>query len=552
MSASREKKQRQDLLSQGPTQRQLKEQREAKARKQKIILYSVIGVIVAVAVIALLVWNSGIFQRRVTAATVGGKDVSVSEMQIYYNSVRQSVLSTQQMYAAYGITTVTEPYQAYDFDSELGDKQVYNSETGQTYEEYFEETALESLSQVYALTSAAEAEGYQLSDEGKANVDEAVASLASQATQYGYPNTASFLIAYYGRYATESAYRDVATQQELASEYQTLHQDSLTYTEADYDAYAKENPTDVYSYDYRYVYISGAAASTSDEDGNTVEATEEEKEAAMAEAKEKADALVAGVQAAEGDKSEAFNTLVVDAVGESSSYADPEYNLQDGILGVNITSSLYHDWVTDASRTAGDISSFESSSGYWVVLFEDSYLNNAETVDVRHILIKAELTQDDPDTEEDESADEPTDEQMLSAHDEAERILNEFNALSEDQRTAEAFGELAEEYSDDSRNSDGDLNAAGGLYTYVEEGTMVESFNDWIFDPSRTAGDTGLVENDNAGQYGWHVMYFQGLNGPKWHEVANEALLSADMESWLEELTESCQAVAADGMSLVH
>jgi len=570
MSASREKKQRQDLLSQGPTQRQIKEQKEAAARKKKTVVYTIIGVVIAIAVIALLVWNSGIFQRRQIAATVGDTKLTVAEMQYYYATARQSELYNQQIYQVYyGVSIRSDPYNMYDSSSELGDGQVYNTETGQTYAQFFEESALSIARETIVLTTAARSANYQLSADGQKQIDDEMQKLKDSAATSNYPNVNAYLSALYGQqlgkriYVTDSVYKSLVADGVLASEYLDHYEASLTYSNEDYDAYARENPTDVYSYNYRYAYISGAAPSKTDEEGKTVAATDEEKTAAMEAAKAKADAMVAGVKAASGDKSDAFNELVVDAVGETSSYADPDYNLQSGVLGNNLTSSYYYDWLTDTSRVKGDVTSVESPSGYWVVLFLDRYLNNADTVDVRHILVKADLPVDDPDTpdvdesknlREDDPATEdfdeskvPNDDLLAAAKAEAEAILAEFEA---GEKTEDAFAALANEKSDDTGS-----NTKGGLYPYVEEDTMVPEFNDWIFDASRQPGDTGIVGHvglEASNYYGYHVMYFVKRNGPKWHEVADEALHSDDIKNWVEELQAPYEAAAADGMSLVH
>ena len=58
----------------------------------------------------------------------------------------------------------------------------------------------------------------------------------------------------------------------------------------------------------------------------------------------------------------------------------------------------------------------------------------------------------------------------------------------------ESFAALAEEHSEDGRNSETkDLNAPGGLYESIFKGQMVSSFNDWIFEEGRKAGDVGLA-----------------------------------------------------------
>jgi parvulin-like peptidyl-prolyl isomerase len=274
-----------------------------------------------------------------------------------------------------------------------------------------------------------------------------------------------------------------------------------------------------------------------DEDGNTIDPTDEEKAAAAELAKSKADALVNGVEAAEIDKrSDAFNELVVDAVGDTSSYADPDSNLQSNILGSNLSSAAYFSWLSDTVRNAGDIAAVPYSDGYYVLLFLSAGLDDTATVDVRHILFKAEAPVDDEATADvDESVNAPTQESLDAAKAKAQALLDEFNALPDDKRTAEAFGELANENSEDTGS-----NTNGGLYRYVGEGEMVPEFDAWIFDSARQSGDTGLVANvaEGSSYYGYHVMYFVGQDGPKWHEMAEEALKGKDMTAWSDSILE--------------
>lgn len=74
MSASREKKQRQSDLD-SLTEKQKKDRQEAAAQKRKVITYWIIGIVAVVIVVVLLVWNSGILVRNVTAATVGEQQI---------------------------------------------------------------------------------------------------------------------------------------------------------------------------------------------------------------------------------------------------------------------------------------------------------------------------------------------------------------------------------------------------------------------------------------------------------------------------------------------
>ena len=61
MSASREKKQRQVSTANGPSDKQRREMEEAQKVRSKTILYTVVGIVIAVLVIALTVGVIGLY-----------------------------------------------------------------------------------------------------------------------------------------------------------------------------------------------------------------------------------------------------------------------------------------------------------------------------------------------------------------------------------------------------------------------------------------------------------------------------------------------------------
>jgi parvulin-like peptidyl-prolyl isomerase len=131
-------------------------------------------------------------------------------------------------------------------------------------------------------------------------------------------------------------------------------------------------------------------------------------------------------------------------------------------------------------------------------------------VDVRHILV---------DTEE-----------------KANELLAQFNAGD---KTEDAFAALASENSTDTGSS-----ANGGLYENVYVGQMVKPFEDWCFDASRQAGDTGIVKTD----YGYHVMYFVGRSDyAYWQTLAASKLGNEKMSA----LTENVSSESLDGMKYI-
>ncbi len=535
MSASREKKQRQGDLAQGLTQKQRQELKEQQAAKRKAALYTVIGVIVAVLVVILLVWHSGIFQRRATALSVGGRDYNVNDVSYYFYNVL-----TEEYYYASMLGTAS-----FDPTGDLHTQYVDEEET-QSYYDYFLEKAVDSLTQAAALENAAAEEGYTLTEEDKASVEEGLASYQSYADQQGYPNLASFLKANFGQYMTFSAFRTCLERETLLNSYKNAYLDKQEVTDADLEAYYEENAANLDSYDFRYILVDGSVPTTTDEEGNTVEPTEEEEAAAMQAAEVKANEFADAVKEAE-DKEAVFAELAPDYVSESSkdSYSeDPDRSLTTGTVGSNLSYLSYGSWLLEDGRTAGDVGVIEASTGYYVVLFLDRYRVEEPTVDIRHILIKAETAEADDETTEDvDESTTPTQEALDAAKTEAEDLLAQWEAGD---KTAESFGALAEEYSDDTGS-----NTQGGLYEHVTKGQMFDAFDAWIFDQTRQSGDTTLVENPQSGQQGWHVIYFQDWAAPVWENTADDSIRTQRQTDWLAELTDGLEAVQGSGIKYV-
>ena len=99
MSASREKKTRQDLAGSGWTDP--KTVREAKQRKEAHrtnVLYGIIGVVFLLVAIAAIVWQTNIIPKSVTAATVNGEKYTAAEVNFYYENYYQNFLNNTYSY----------------------------------------------------------------------------------------------------------------------------------------------------------------------------------------------------------------------------------------------------------------------------------------------------------------------------------------------------------------------------------------------------------------------------------------------------------------------
>ena len=121
----------------------------------------------------------------------------------------------------------------------------------------------------------------------------------------------------------------------------------------------------------------------------------------------------------------------------------------------------------------------------------------------------------------------------------AEDLLAQFQAGD---ATEDAFAALARENSDDTGSA-----SNGGLISQVSEySNYVEPFKNWCLE-SHQPGDTGIVESD----YGYHIMYFVGSDGPYWKVQVTAALKNDATNTWYEEATKDGTSETASGIRYV-
>ncbi len=189
-------------------------------------------------------------------------------------------------------------------------------------------------------------------------------------------------------------------------------------------------------------------------------------------------------------------------------------------------------WIFDGARTENETTVIENkseSTTTYTAMFciKPIYLDEEITKDVSHILIKVETQKvptytnpTDAQKQEIERIEAENKKAFEDKKPDAEKILNDFNALTEKDR--EAFEKFAEGKNEDSNHS----------YDAVRKGEMVAEFEDWLFHEDRKEGDTGLVETE----YGWHIMYFAGDNNPVWKVDAINAHVSDAFDEWYDAL----------------
>ena len=369
MSASREKKIRQDLAAQGVTDpKKIREAEEqAKARKNNILYGVIAGVFVIVAAV-LLVYNSGVLQRSATAVTINGEKYTAGQVEYFYANVKSSLLKSG--YASfYGIDTSKSLDQQVVSDT-MKTALGIEDEGDVTWEQYVRDTAVKQLAMYVLTAQEAEANGMGTDEHTQEELDATMEELNAAAKQNGY-STKTYLKLIYGKNMTVDTFKEMVQLVDVATHYQSHYAEELTYTVSDLETYYQGNKSSFDVASYESLYFKGTADSTKDDDGNTVEPTDEENAAAKAKAESDAAAVLARVQGGE-----ALEDVAKDYESASYTSTDAGSNTNGGLytkIYKNQMVTEFNDWCFDASRQSGDtgIVYGESSNykGYHVMYF---------------------------------------------------------------------------------------------------------------------------------------------------------------------------------------
>ncbi len=514
---------RYDLKMQRRREQELKEQKMKKISRT-------VGILVVIVCVCAVIWRvyDNYQEKHGPYISIDNHDIKKAEFDYYYYNSVNSFASTYGSYASVFGLDLSQPLDAQSYSDTM------------TWKDYFEQQAVEQMKMVYALTDEASENGftYDAEEDYNAMVDSITANAESQDM-----SADAYCQAIFGSDATLENIKPYVLLGSTASAYYDSIEDATEITEDEISTYYDENKDSYDSVDYRICKIAAdmpedeteaeteAAAESGDDTAETAETmSEEEKEAAEAEKKAAEEAAMAEAKA----KADDMLSKITDEDSFAEAYKDYAEDESADSLNANkkkssISPSDVAEWLFDEARQAGDktVIEYESGDAYYVVYFLDRYLEHAKTVDVRHILISpeevADTTEDGEELSEEEKAQVET-EAKEAAKAKAEEIYKEWQSGD---ATEDSFAVLAESYSEDTGS-----NTNGGLYEAVKDGDMVASFNDWIFDASRKAGDTNIVETD----YGYHIIYFVGDNAEEWHVTIESALLSNKMNDYLSNL----------------
>ena len=517
---------------------QRRQEEEKKAKKEKAIIKTgcILAVIICVCIAAWKFYDN-YQEKHGPYITVDDHEIQKAEFDYYYYSSLNSFASTYGSYLSYFGLDTSKPL----------DQQQYSDTM--TWDDYFQQQAVNQLKNVYALTDEANEKGFEY--DASSDYDDMVTSIKSYAQQQGVSED-EYCKSVFGSDATLEGIKPYVEMSGLASAYYNDVKDNIEVTDDEINTYYAENKDDYDSVDYRVCKIEAdmpeeeteteteaqteteSETMSAEESEAAAKAEKEAKEAAMAEAKAKADDMLSKITD-EASFEKVYGDYATDASTDS---------LNTGKKKSSISPTDVANWLFDADRQAGDTTVIEdtANNAYYVVYFKDRYLDHIKTVDVRQILISADTSSSDAaetdetettaagetetaETESAEAQEQAKEDAKAAAKIKAEQILDDWK---NGDATEDSFAELAKTYSDDTGS-----NTNGGLYEAVKKGQMVTNFNDWIFDVSRKPGDTGIVESD----YGYHIIYFVGDNKEEWYVNIKDTITSNKLNDYMSDLT---------------
>ena len=554
MSGSNRKKERREFNNEVLGERKRQEAANAQKEQQMAGIYKVVAIVVAVAVVALLLWNNNPFQKQPVAATINGQDYTLPELAYYYNSARQYEAMMASYFGGNYSPSLPDSTQIRVAAVEAGVDENGNqveAAPAQTYAEYFRESAVSSLESTSIWYQAAVDAGQAtVTADMKAKIDDNLRQISITCSQYSISQK-SYFQQVYGAGMTQKLFVSLLEKGYVAEAYATAFQAAQEISDDEITSYYNENKNTYDLTTYNIFYVDGAPEEKLDSDGNKIDPTEAEISAALRSAKTTADEITAAVKDGTG-----FHAATVNHDENLEALLDESYYFKPNMTYSGTNASVA-EWIYDASRKLGDVATIASVNstgdtiGYYVVEFLARMRDDELTASIRHILIHAETTEyvvaeDGTETvfdpasvaegeEKPATVTKPSEEQWAAAQAEIDRIQQEW--LDAD-GSEETFAELANKYSTDTGS-----NTIGGLYEGNKPGGFVPNFDAWVFDPARAPGDHGTVQNDGS-YVGCHLIYYVSQGQPQWMNSIRDTLKADASQAWYEAQHEQISSVS--------
>ena len=461
-----------------------KEDKEKEKKEERIS--TAVGIVFLVALVCLV----ASFPIRTYLAThetyvvINGEEVNKVEFDYVYNTSKNNYITQYGSYLSYfGLDT-----------SKDLSTQMYSDTL--TWQDYFEQNAVESLKQNKALMAEAKAAGFTYDTTDEYNTFKE--TIKTSAAAAGVSDK-EYVRSIYGSYATMGRIEEyVKNDMVMNAYYQKLQEDNAP-SDDEIQSYYEENKATYDSVDYRLTTIEADLPTEPTELADPVEETAADTTGSTDGTAATDSTQDTAYQPSDAEIAKAMEDAKVLADDAEQTVAkDGEAHENEKKSSVNY---LISDWLFDDARKAGDttVITNDNSHCYYVVAFEKRYLDETPSADVRVII--------------------PTEDKT------GEEILEEWKNGA---ATEDSFAELCKKYTQDTSAVEN-----GGLFEQVTKTGMTEELSNWIFDSSRQAGDTvAITVSDTT-----YVLYYIGQDQPEWKINIKNTLVSDTMSQHMQDIT---------------
>lgn len=461
-----------------------KEEKEKEKKEERIS--TAVGIVFLVALVFLV----ASFPIRTYLAThetyvvINGEEVNKVEFDYVYNTSKNNYITQYGSYLSYfGLDT-----------SKDLSTQMYSDTL--TWQDYFEQNAVESLKQNKALMAEAKAAGFTYDTTDEYNTFKE--TIKTSAAAAGVSDK-EYVRSIYGSYATMGRIEEyVKNDMVMNAYYQKLQEDNAP-SDDEIQSYYEENKATYDSVDYRLTTIEADLPTEPTELADPVEETAADTTGTTDGTAATDSTQDTAYQPSDAEIAKAMEDAKVLADDAEQTVAkDGEAHENEKKSSVNY---LISDWLFDDARKAGDttVITNDNSHCYYVVAFEKRYLDETPSADVRVII--------------------PTEDKT------GEEILEEWKNGA---ATEDSFAELCKKYTQDTSAVEN-----GGLFEQVTKTGMTEELSNWIFDSSRQAGDTvAITVSDTT-----YVLYYIGQDQPEWKINIKNTLVSDTMSQHMQDIT---------------
>ena len=461
-----------------------KEEKEKEKKEERIS--TAVGIVFLVALVCLV----ASFPIRTYLAThetyvvINGEEVNKVEFDYVYNTSKNNYITQYGSYLSYfGLDT-----------SKDLSTQMYSDTL--TWQDYFEQNAVESLKQNKALMAEAKAAGFTYDTTDEYNTFKE--TIKTSAAAAGVSDK-EYVRSIYGSYATMGRIEEyVKNDMVMNAYYQKLQEDNAP-SDDEIQSYYEENKATYDSVDYRLTTIEADLPTEPTELADPVEETAADTTGTTDGTAATDSTQDTAYQPSDAEIAKAMEDAKVLADDAEQTVAkDGEAHENEKKSSVNYMIS---DWLFDDARKAGDttVITNDNSHCYYAVAFEKRYLDETPSADVRVII--------------------PTEDKT------GEEILEEWKNGA---ATEDSFAELCKKYTQDTSAVEN-----GGLFEQVTKTGMTEELSNWIFDNSRQAGDTvAITVSDTT-----YVLYYIGQDQPEWKINIKNTLVSDTMSQHMQDIT---------------